>query len=998
MKWFFIYLTFLLTLAPGVTFSEDETVAKRVLIINAYHEDYHWTDRIMDGIWSVFDGQKDIEIFSEYMDTKRCSDDKYFSQLRDLYAHKYHSLKFDAIVSSDDHALNFLLKYRQEIFPDVPVFFCGINDFQPDRMNGHEFYTGVYESYDVAGTIDLMLMLHPGTKKIVTITDATFSGNAFKHRIERAEPKFIDKVNIEYLDNLSHDDLKNKLGQLSNNALVLWAVYLRSPDGMPLSCEESVRMTTMATDRPVYCIWDVVGQGVVGGKITSPNYQGKEAAKMALGFLRGEPFDSFQISGSPMVYLFDFKVLKSFGIGEGELPPESIIFNRPFSVYREYRKVIWITICSVIMLVGVILALFHYIKKHSQARAALIRSEERLKLALVGSNDGLWDWDYSSNIVYFNDRYYTMAGYEPQGFPGKYDEWTKRVHPDDLAGAKEAILACQNGIKNKYDTEFRFLRKDKTWMWIRSRGKVVNGESGSSSRRMVGTHTDITDRKLAESRLHDSMQRFETISGSVADTILLSDADGNISYINHIVEGLTEDKIFSTKAYDFVPEAQRSTVIEALATVFELGKSTSYESSGPGPNGTERNYFVRVSPVWSGDEVASAVFLASDITDRKRAEEERTKHQRLEGIGTLAGGIAHDFNNLLMSLFGNISIATSKLDANHPAFPALTSAEEAMDKAIGLTNQLLTFAKGGEPVREVLDFARLVHESVRFNLSGANVKPEIKSADDLMWVNVDRGQMHQVISNLAINAIQAMPQGGILYFTMQNIKLKDREVENLENGFYIRVTVRDEGVGISQEIIDSVFDPYFTTKVTGSGLGLATIYSIVKRHGGHISVESEPGMGSTFILHLPASEKPILAEDIVQEKVSRSADIGTRILVMDDDEMIQDLIRRMLEPKGYSVESASAGEEAVDKFKRAASEEKPFDAVIMDLTIPGGMGGRETVKKILEIDGQAKCIVSSGYATDPICANFKEYGFKGVVEKPYTSRQLSAVLNQVINN
>ncbi len=266
-----------------------------------------------------------------------------------------------------------------------------------------------------------------------------------------------------------------------------------------------------------------------------------------------------------------------------------------------------------------------------------------------------------------------------------------------------------------------------------------------------------------------------------------------------------------------------------------------------------------------------------------------------------------------------------------------------------------------------------------------------------MWVNVDRGQMHQVISNLAINAIQAMPQGGILYFTMQNIKLKDREVENLENGFYIRVTVRDEGVGISQEIIDSVFDPYFTTKVTGSGLGLATIYSIVKRHGGHISVESGPGMGSIFILHLPASEKPIPAEDIVPEMVSRSADIGTRILVMDDDEMIQDLIRRMLEPKGYSVESASAGEEAVDKFKRAASEEKPFDAVIMDLTIPGGMGRREAVKKILKINGQAKCIVSRGYATDPICANYKEYGFKGVVEKPYSSRQLSAVHNQVVN-
>jgi len=997
MKWLYVYLTFVLTLAPGVSFSDNDNSVKRVLIINAYHEGYHWTDRIMDGIRSVFDGQEGIEIFVDYLDTKRCSDDRYFSQLRDLFAYKYHSLEFDAIVSSDDHALNFLLKYRQDIFPDIPVFFCGINDFQPDRISDHEFYTGVFETYDVAGTIDLMLTLHPETKKIVTITDATFSGNAFKNRIERAEPKFEDKVDIEYLDNLSRDDLEQKLGQLSGDTLVLWAVYLRTPDGKPLSCEESVRMTTSATDRPTYCIWDVVGQGVVGGKITSPNYQGEAAAKMALGFLQGAPFDSFQISGSPMVYLFDFEVLESFGIAERQLPPESIIFNRPFSAYREYRKAIWITICFMIMLVGVILALVHYIKKHAQAQSALAQSEERLNLAMVGSNDGLWDWNCSSNIVFFNERYYLMAGYEPNDFPCSYDEWAGRVHPEDIAGAQKAIQACHSGVVNKYDTEFRFRRKDNTWMWIRSRGKVVDRDTDTSPLRMVGTHTDVTDRKLAEARLRDSMRRLETISNSVTDIIVLSDAEGNISYVNHSMQELTEEEISTTKAYDFVPENQRDTVIEALATVFGKGESTSYESIGPGPNGTKLYYFVRVSPVWESDQITSAVFLATDITDRKRAEEERTKHQKLEGIGTLAGGIAHDFNNLLMGLFGNISLAASKLDSAHPAFIPLRNAEKAMDKATGLTNQLLTFAKGGEPVREVLDFAHLVRESVRFNLSGANVKPEIDSPDDLVLVNGDRGQIHQVISNLAINATHAMPDGGVLKISLKNVKLQEGEVENLERGFYVRAIFRDEGIGIAQENIDLVFDPYFTTKTTGSGLGLATTFSIVKRHGGHISVESELGTGSTFSLYLPVSEIQHRPENIAKEEMSSPTGQGTRILVMDDDEMILELVQKMLESLGFCVESACSGDEAVEKFRQAFRENKSFGAVIMDLTIPGGMGGKEAVEEILEIDSQAKCIVSSGYSNDPICANYREYGFKGVVGKPYTSKQLHDVLNQVLN-
>jgi len=986
----------LLALTPQTANSQPTPEVKRVLILNAYNEGYHWTDRTMEGIKSVFDAEDDVEIFVTYMDTKRCSDEEYFSQLHDLYAHKYRFVKFDAIVSSDDHALDFLLKYRDDLFPRVPVFFCGINDFHSDRIAGHDLYTGVYETYDVPGTIDLMLRLHPGTKKIAAITDGTVSGRAFFDRIKRAEPDFVGRVEIEYLDNLGRLEFERELGRLSDDTLVLWAIYMRSPEGQSLSSEESVRMTTRIGGRPTYCIWDVVGHGVVGGKITSPNFQGAAAAGMALKHLRGTPFAELQISGSPMVHLFDYEVMKNLDIDKDALPTDSIIYNRPYSAYRQYRKAIWVALGFMVGLLGVIVALAYHMRKHAQVRKALSTSEERLQLALTGANDGLWDWHVPDNTTYFSDRYYTMAGYKPNAFSPCYEEWARRVHPDDLSSTEENIKAGHEKLNGDYDTEFRFLRGDDSWMWIRARGKVVDRDQNGAPVRMVGTHSDITAHKQVEEKLLDSMGRLEAISNSVPDTILLSDRDGNISYINRLLSGMTREQVYSTKVFDFVPEEQRSTVINALKTVFEDARPVTYEATGPGPDGTELSYYVRVAPVFSGNAVSAAVFLATDITDRKHAEEEQTKRQKLESIGTLAGGIAHDFNNLLTGLFGNISLASDELEPGHKAALPLTDAQQAMDRAIQLTNQLLTFARGGEPVREILDVGKLVKESVRFDLAGTNLKPVIECPDDLLLVNADRGQIHQVISNLAINANQAMPEGGCLQIVLVNVELKHHEVAALQAGQYVRITVRDEGEGIDPTIVGRIFDPYFTTKTGGSGLGLATNYSIMSRHNGHIGVESKLKEGSVFTLYLPASDVQELPNTVHQKNESSDTPLSGRILVMDDEQLIRDLVQAMLSKRGYSADAVVDGQEAIKAYELALNNNTPYDAVIMDLTIPGAMGGQEAVRAILKINPQARCIVSSGYANDPICANFKDYGFKGVIEKPYSRQRLDEVLIQVL--
>ena len=315
---------------------------KRVLILHAYHQGFHWTDRIMDGMEYVFDDQDDIELFINYMDTKRQSEGSYFKQLRDLYATKYQLVKFDAIISSDDHALDFLLKYRDELFPDTPIIFSGLNDFSTDRIKGHSKITGIYESYDIAGTIGLMMSLHPDTTTIAAITDETRSGYIFKDLIQKAALEFSDKVKISYLHNLPPKNLQQSLISLPEHTLVLWAIYLRTPLGTTLSSKESVKLVSDNSKFPTYCVWDVVGQGVIGGKITSPNYQGETAAKIALRIMQGEPIENFPVVSSPLINIFDFNLMQRFGIAADQIPEPSIILNEPESFYELYKQYIWI--------------------------------------------------------------------------------------------------------------------------------------------------------------------------------------------------------------------------------------------------------------------------------------------------------------------------------------------------------------------------------------------------------------------------------------------------------------------------------------------------------------------------------------------------------------------------------------------------------------------------------------------------------------------------------
>jgi PAS domain S-box-containing protein len=373
-----------------------------------------------------------------------------------------------------------------------------------------------------------------------------------------------------------------------------------------------------------------------------------------------------------------------------------------------------------------------------------------------------------------------------------------------------------------------------------------------------------------------------------------------------------------------------------------------------------------------------------------KSEKELERMRKMEAVGLLAGGIAHDFNNLLTAIYGNISLALIQLQRSKPDLVKtgknLEAAERSSTRARDLTRQLLTFAKGGAPVKELVDIGLMIKETAEFSLSGSNVRLEFYFSPELKSLEVDKGQFCQVINNLVLNADQAMPDGGSLTIRAENVVADDI-------GDAVSITLTDEGIGIPAQYLDRVFDPYFTTKQEGSGLGLATIYSIVTRHGGRLTVTSEPGQGSCFTILLPASGREVEKGIKKMEMVSGSG----RILVMDDEEVIREVCVELLTDRGYEVESVADGQAMLSHYQEALQQGTPYDLVIMDLTIPGGMGGKEAMVALLKIDPQARGIVCSGYSNDPVMADFKAYGFQGSCAKPFQFTVLTQVVKEVLS-
>ncbi|GJL63022.1 MAG: hypothetical protein NPIRA04_16760 [Nitrospirales bacterium] len=509
------------------------------------------------------------------------------------------------------------------------------------------------------------------------------------------------------------------------------------------------------------------------------------------------------------------------------------------------------------------------------------------------------------------------------------------------------------------------------------------------------------ERKRAEEALRDSEERYRAIVENSYDLIFETTPSGTCLYLSpncsHVL-GYQVNDLLGKSFFDFVHPDERENLaneFEQKVKILESGEMVCRLRH----HAEEWRWFEsHTRPFRTTTGNILVVIDARDITERKRAEDERVRATKLESVGVLAGGIAHDFNNILTSVFANVGL--SKMLASKQQAPAdasiverLAAAEKACLRARDLTKQLLTFAKGGAPIKNVASISTFITDTVEFALRGSNVRCELHLPQDLWAVEVDEGQMSQVIQNLIINADQAMPNGGVITVQARNTQIKQTTNLPVTPGRYVVVSIKDQGVGISSEYVSKVFDPYFTTKQKGSGLGLATTYSIMKRHDGHITVNSEIGVGTTFLLYIPAAQTIAIESQEEEETLI----VGTgRILIMDDEIEIRDILGKMLQHLGYEVTYANEGNDAVQHYQTALHHKNPFILAIIDLTIPGGMGGRETVRRLQELDPNVLAVVSSGYCNDPVLANPENFGFKGVIAKPYNLLDLSKVLSQIL--
>jgi PAS domain S-box-containing protein len=631
----------------------------------------------------------------------------------------------------------------------------------------------------------------------------------------------------------------------------------------------------------------------------------------------------------------------------------------------------------------------HDITERKQIEEVQAKTEERYSNILNNIGDPIFVLDHEWRLVYINQemgRIFNTSSAEI--LLGNYI-W-------DIQAGFTASTLYQQLCKAKQEKQAiryeEYYQDAQSWIDF----NIFYSPSG-----LVVCLRDISTRKKLEDSSATERELLLITLRSIGDGVIAANRDGEVILINKTAEELTGwsfDEAIGLrlgKVFYVINDKTSEPYDNIISQTIQSGETLQLSNAVLiNRNFKELMIANSCAPICSGKgEILGVVMVFQDITAKVKTEAELLKAHKIESIGVLAGGIAHDFNNFLAAILANIQLAVLRLEKGHDIRKSLNEAIEATKKASGLTKQLLTFAKGGAPVKKTVSITKLIEETAIFHLSGSKVKPFFYFPEDLWPVEVDSGQFSQVVSNLVINAQQAMPQGGVIEVNAENVNLPDGM--RFKPGRYVKITFKDNGVGISEEHLAKIFDPFYTTKQSGSGLGLTTCYSIISQHGGYIDLTSQLGVGTTFFIYLPASENTA-ENDTHSESLPLTGE--GKILVMDDEAMIRNVVCEMLEMIGYQATTAPDGMAALQLYQAAFNSNLPFAAVIMDLTIPGGMGGMETLVALKKIDPQVRAIVSSGYANDPIMADPKKYGFCGVIRKPYKIEEFSETLKKVLES
>ena len=636
------------------------------------------------------------------------------------------------------------------------------------------------------------------------------------------------------------------------------------------------------------------------------------------------------------------------------------------------------------------IAEFRDITERRKAGAMLKESEERYRNIFDNASEGIYQSTPEGRFVYVNPALARILGYDsPEECIASVTDMSRQVYADSGMREEYRLILEREGFR-AFELEVK--TKDGSLRWMLNNMKAVRNENNEVIF-YEGFVQDVTRRKQAEEAFYKSfssnpcMMSISTLAGTLTDI--------NESFTRST--GFQRDEVIGRSFVDL--GIMSPDIFERIGKqLAEQGHVYAMEIRHPKKTGEFCIQLFSAEMMEIGD-ARYILAAAQDITSHKQMEAELTKTRNLESIGTLAGGIAHDFNNLLMAVTGYISLAKILLPSDSQGFSFLADAERISLAGKELTQKLITFSKGGTSVRNVVDLAPVIAHASRMAFAGSNIQSDHSIEESLFPVYADPTQILQVIQSVLINAKEAMPQGGTVRVTAGNCTpLKGKNVD-LPDGDYVRISIEDCGKGIREEDLPRIFDPYFTTKdmgpERGMGMGLAVVYSIVKRHNGHVSVESKPVGGTTVHIYLPAYTgdmgSPQNRKDVPREKAAK-------VLYMDDDENVRNVGRVFIAGLGYRVVTAANGGEAVKLYAEALDKGKGFDAVILDLTVRGGMGGKEAFDAIRAVDTKVKAIISSGYTDDPVLSGYAGHGFKAAIVKPYKVEELKETLERVIGD
>ena len=682
-----------------------------------------------------------------------------------------------------------------------------------------------------------------------------------------------------------------------------------------------------------------------------------------------------------------------------EVWPRTVEDVRVLGFSRTAYLQAWIGLC-----VALLLCLLYGVSLHTQVKrktSALRDIQERFQTIYESAADGILVAEVSGKIRSANPATEVITGYPGQVIRTKF--FYDLLLGDGKSQWGEVIREHRN--ENPSPVALTVIREDHSEIQVDVKVSAI--ELNNKPFFMI-LMRDVTERRKAAQQLSEEKERLAVTLTSVADGVIATDIEGRVMSMNRAAETLCQIKEEDalkrplSEVFKLSHKLGDPSVTNPVARVIQKHKTIELpiETRLEQREGMSIPASVICAPMLNAEQRVIGVVIAfADISDRIHAEDELQKATKLESIGTLAGGIAHDFNNIMTSVIGNLSLASTFHDEGQMTElkACIDHAHRSSHRAKSLTSQLLTFSTGGDPVKRTARVPDILQDAANFALSGSSVRVNQVMEENLWPVNVDIHQIVQALSNMLMNSKEACAGSGTITIKARNLRMDTLQGETqlaLTPGRYIQIILTDEGEGIPEEVVKKIFDPYFTTKSNGSGLGLTATYSIIKNHAGLVEVDSELGKGATFTIYLPASDKNI--EKVIKPKTALVSGTG-RILIMDDEKAIRRVAAYMLKKMGFESDGAESGEEAIEMYVKARDEGNPYTALLMDLTIPGGMGGKDAIEKLLELDPNVKAIVSSGYSTDPVMSQYEKHGFIGVVAKPYSIQELGLALEDALN-